>query len=193
MAALGSMRNPEEELLYPLSEFYERWGLPLPNAEEIEGREMPDPYRKLLVHDRDMTPTLEQAHGQRTHLHTSDRVLRSHVLSRQVVLVLEDDETAVEMGAIKIYLERFSLDVRSLIHQCHVPLGTILNTYSIVHETRPTVFFRVEADKLIAERLDVECGSLLYGRRAELTDRSHQALARVIEILPLSEGTEVER
>jgi len=180
--------SANENLLYPLSEFYDRWGLTLPRAEEIEGGEMPEEYRSLLVHDRDMTPTLEAAYGGRAHLHTKDRVLRSHVLSRQVVLVLEDDETVIELGAIKIYLNRFPLDARSLIHECLVPLGTILKTYSIAHDTRPSCFFQVEADNLIRGRLGVNDAGLLYGRRAVLRDRSKQALARVIEILPPSKG-----
>jgi len=190
VVALGSSVNPEQEMLYPLTEFYARWDLPLPAAVEIDGGEMPQPYRNLLVHKRDMTPTLEEAHRKKTHLHTLDKVLRSHVLSRQVVLVLEDDKTVVELGAIKIYLERFPLDARGLINECHVPLGTILKNYKIVHETRPALFFRIEADRVIAEGLSVEAGTVLYGRRAELRDRSNQALARVIEILPPSEGIE---
>lgn len=190
MAAVGNNVNPEREMLYPLSEFYARWGLPLPDAVEIEGDAMPQPYRSLLVHERDMTPTLEAAHAQNTHLHTLDKVIRSHVLSRQVVLVLEDDKTVVEMGAIKIYLGRFPLDARSLINECHVPLGTILKNYRIIHETQPELFFQAKADSVIAGRLEVDPGTTVYGRRAELRDKSRQTLARVIEILPPSAGIE---
>ena len=35
-------------------------GLPLPVMEQIQADEMPEPYRSLLVHDSDMTSTLEE-------------------------------------------------------------------------------------------------------------------------------------
>src|SRR6266702_1049221 len=41
-------------LFYPLNEFYEQAGLPLPSVAEVEARDVPEPYRSLLVHDRDM-------------------------------------------------------------------------------------------------------------------------------------------
>jgi hypothetical protein len=46
--------------VYPLDEFYARSGLPLPRIERTSGEEVPEPYRSLLVHQNDMTPTLEQ-------------------------------------------------------------------------------------------------------------------------------------
>ena len=54
---------------YPLDEFYAQAGLPLPAIEQIGGEDMPEPYRSLLVHQRDMTPTLEKFHGGKIHVH----------------------------------------------------------------------------------------------------------------------------
>jgi len=45
---------------HPLDEFYARAGLPMPSLQELTGKEVPEPYRSLLVHENDMTPTLEQ-------------------------------------------------------------------------------------------------------------------------------------
>ena len=56
------------DLLYPLNEFYAEAGLALPSATRINGREMPEPYRRLLVHDRDMTPTMEAAYDRKMNL-----------------------------------------------------------------------------------------------------------------------------
>ena len=47
------------EPLYPLDAFYAASGLPAPTFTMIDGGDMPQPYRKLLVHDDGMTPTLE--------------------------------------------------------------------------------------------------------------------------------------
>src|ERR1700761_5427779 len=53
----------ELELLYPLTLFRRKGGGPLPQYELVDGGEMPDPYRKLLVHNGDMTSRLEAFHG----------------------------------------------------------------------------------------------------------------------------------
>ena len=50
---------------YPLTEFYARAGRPLPVPEPLAPADVPEPYRRLLVHGNDMTPTLERFHGER--------------------------------------------------------------------------------------------------------------------------------
>ena len=43
-------------------------GRTLPPIEQVPGESVPEPYRQLLVHQDDMTPTLEKFHGDRVHL-----------------------------------------------------------------------------------------------------------------------------
>ena len=57
-----------DNFAYPLSDFYRRAKLPAPRLETIPGDEVPEPYKSLLVHKNDMTPTLEQFHNSRIHL-----------------------------------------------------------------------------------------------------------------------------
>ena len=49
--------NQPENLLDPLDRFYLASGVPVPEAAKIEAECIPEPYRSLLVHDNDMTPT----------------------------------------------------------------------------------------------------------------------------------------
>ena len=42
---------------HPLDEFYANAGRALPKIEAVDGIAVPEPYRQLLVHDGDMTPT----------------------------------------------------------------------------------------------------------------------------------------
>ena len=56
--------KPDWNLIYPLSEFYEQSGLSLPSVARVEGQDIPARYRSLLVHEHDMTPTLEDAYRQ---------------------------------------------------------------------------------------------------------------------------------
>src|SRR2546423_14144336 len=73
---------------HPLDEFYARAGLRLPAIERIGGEEIPQPYRGLLVHEDDMTPTLEKYHGAEIHLRILGREQREDFYFREVVLQL---------------------------------------------------------------------------------------------------------
>ena len=162
--------------------------MPLPRVGPIDGADMPEPYRGLLVHDNDMTSTLEAAYGQRIHLHVIKCRVRDDVLTRHVVLVLEDDRTAVELGAIKIYLEHFPDRARPPILEGHQPLGTIMRTLNIDHQSHPAAYFRITADSLMTKELFVEGRAPLYGRRNVMANPAGATLAEIAEILPEARG-----
>ncbi len=180
--------KPDWNLIYPLSEFYERSGLSLPPVARIEGREMPAPYRSLLVHDRDMTPTLEDAYGRGVRLRVLAYQLLGNVVSRQVALLARGRERPVAFGAIKIDLEPFPEPARSLVLELKQPLGTILRTQGIEHTSRPDAFVRIESDALINGALQLRGSCELFGRRNVILDSKERVLAQVVEILPPSNG-----
>ena len=76
---------------------------------------MPEPYRRLLVHDRDMTPTMEAAYDRKMNLRVLKYALDQEVFSRQILLIPEGSETPVVFGAIKIYLDEFPAAARDLV------------------------------------------------------------------------------
>ena len=180
--------TPEPTLIYPLDEFYERAGLPLPPMIPVDGHEVPEPYRGLLVHARDMTPTLESAYGRNIHLRVLDRTLAGNVLSREVVLVPEGGSAPVAFGVIKINLEHFSEPARALVLEGQEPLGAILRGQAIAHTSHPNPYFRVTADPLMRKALHLAETCVLYGRRNVILDGAGRTLAQVVEILPPSNG-----
>lgn len=190
---MKSPSNPETPRLapslvlpiaYPLDDFYARAGQPLPEIRQIPAEQVPEPYKTLLVHHHDMTPTLERFHGDPVRL----RVLRSDTREiyyfREVVLTLSRDETPVEFGAIKINLSLFPPNARKLILEEREPLGHILGSCHLVHSSRPKAFLSIQSDSLIGEALGLGQPSLLYGRRNTLSDPQHRPLAEVVEIIP---------
>ena len=177
---------PEPNLLYPLNEFYHRLGLTLPAAIQVEGDEVPEPYKSLLVHSRDMTPTLAEFYQCGIQLRVLRHSLRHDIFSREIVLVLEGDQRRVVFGAIKIYLKRFPTEARRLVQEMKQPLGTILQTQGIAHTSRPEAFIQVRADATINSALGLTGSHLLYGRRNVLWNSSQEPLAKVVEILPPS-------
>lgn len=170
--------------LFPLSEFYAHAKLPLPAIEPIPGDAVPEPFKSLLVHSNDMTPTLEAFHQSEIHLEIVSRERRGDFYFREVVLHLIHNEKPVEFGAIKIYLGRFPEEAQDLILQEEIPLGGILKRCRVQHHTEAKAFLRVEADMLIGEKLGLGTPTTLYGRKAVISDPQHRPLCEIVEILP---------
>ena len=62
--------NIGNEFTFPLDEFYHLGKRDLPSIEPIDRLEIPEPYKSLLVHERDMTSTLSKFHDDIIQLST---------------------------------------------------------------------------------------------------------------------------
>jgi len=180
--------SPVLPFAFPLDEFYLRAGITLPRIERIDGESVPEPYNSLLVHSQDMTPTLEQFHGDTIHLEVLRREVRDDFYFREVMLKLDGGERPVEFGAIRIDLSLFAAGVRRLILDERLPLGHILKDCGVAHSSRPKAFLRVESDEFMNGVLELTGANTLYGRRNTLFDPHQRALAEIVEILPPTEA-----
>jgi chorismate-pyruvate lyase len=175
--------------VYPLSEFYAHAKLSLPQIEMIPGEAVPDPFRSLLVHRNDMTPTLEAFHQSDIHLELLSRERRGDFYFREVVLRLNRNELPVEFGANKVYLGRFSEEAQDLILQEQLPLGRILKDCRVPHRTEAKAYLRVQSDTLIGEKFGLTQSVTLFGRKAVICDLQGRPLSEIVEILPPVTGT----
>ena len=175
--------------IHPLDEFYVRNGRALLEFAPVPATEVPEPYRTLLVHERDMTRTLEQFHHGVIHL----SVLSSHhegdAYWRESVLKLDGSNQPVEYGAIKIHLNRFPEPWRTQILEERRPLGGILNASGIRYVSRPTAYLRFSPDEFITCALNFQGAVLLFGRQNTLRNAAGEVLAEIIEILPPANRT----
>jgi len=170
-----------KSLLWPLSEFWtnERaW----PEVERVEAAEIPAPYRRLLVHDRDMTPVLESYWGSELHLEVLARAEARGELFRHVILRTKEAKAA-SFGAIRIRLGAFPPEAAKAISEGRVPLGAILRDYRIEHRSAPTGFFRMAANALTRQAFGPADTAVHYGRHNELL-APQGLLAEVVEVLP---------
>lgn len=179
-----SQVNPiAQPIAYPLDDFYAQAGRPLPRIEAVDGKAVPEPYQTLLVHQNDMTPTLEKFHGSQIHLEVLSRQQRDDYYFREVILLTKEG-TPVEFGAIKINLSLFPQAARSLILAESIPLGTLLGEYKVTHSSRPKAFLRIESDDFINTAFKLSGKRWLYGRRNTLWNPQQLPLAEIVEILP---------
>lgn len=169
---------------FPLKEFYAHAGLPLPHVEVIAGDQIPEPYRTLLVHANDMTPTLEEFHRDSIHLEILRTERRGPFYFREVILRLNGNDRAVEFGANKIHLACFPEDAQALILEEYFPLGRILKECSVRHSTEAKAFLKVESDSVMGGAFGLQTPTSLYGRKALIVDLHHRPLSEIVEILP---------
>jgi len=171
-------------IAHPLDEFYGQMGLTLPPLHQMDGEAVPQPYKQLLVHHDDMTPTLENFHGCDIHLRLLGRRRKRDQYFREVVLLLDGTDEPVEFGAIKIYLNLFTPEARQQILEERRPLGHIMQECGVRHSSRPKAFLRLASDKFINQALQLSGAHVLYGRRNTLFDPQERPLAEIVEILP---------
>jgi hypothetical protein len=168
-----------------LDMFYEaRADSPALPAELVEPGEIPEPYRRLLVHRNDMTPTLEAYGGERIGLRVLHRIVNEATLCRHVVLEGARSKRPLEYGAIRISLPTLSEEARRRVIECRVPLGSILHTCGIAHRSCPGGFFKVQSTPAMIRALKLDGPRWLYGRCNCLSNEAGPVIAEVVEILP---------
>ena len=168
-----------------LGTFYEdRPEAPPTRAELIDPAQMPEPFRRLLVHKSDMTSTLEKYRGEPLELLVLDRTIRDGFLFRHIVLAGRETRQPMEYGAIRIALTALGEQARREVIECRIPLGRILTSHGVTHASCPGGFFQVQSNALMNRVLKLDGPRWLYGRCNCLSDASGRVLADVVEILP---------
>lgn len=170
--------------LLPFHFFYEKSARELPDFTFLRGGEVPYPYRSLLVHENDMTPTLAAFHHSRLYLKVHQSEANEDFVMRLVSLHAASSDKPVEYGAIAIQLGPLPPAVREKVVEGRKPLGGLLGEYGVVHSGSPQAYFSVPADVLISQALHQEEGEILYGRCNQLLDREGMVFADIVEILP---------
>lgn len=176
--------------LMPLHFFYEQRGIELPDFQFLGGKEVPYPYRSMLVHENDMTPTLAAFHHSRLYLEVMEKEVNDDFLLRFVILRSIAADMPVEFGAIAIHLAGFAPEVREAIVAGRVPLGGILADFGVEHHGSPAAYFAVSADEVIGAALAQPLHTKLHGRCNQLLDGEGQVFADIVEILPKSDESE---
>jgi chorismate-pyruvate lyase len=171
-------------ILYPLNIVYAQAGIVPPVARRIAPEDIPLPYRSLLVHERDMTYTLEQHFGGRIVLRALSTFTKGRWFFRRVLLVLEYSGRPVEMGAIRIDLQAFPARIRAGILRGQVPLGRLLRDGRVGYRSRPRVFLALTPSAEMMGVFWMREPKTLYGRQTEMT-LDGRKIGDIVEVLPL--------
>ena len=149
-----------------------------------EPSDLPEPYRSLLVHDVDMTSTLERHHGEKMALEVLvDGETDDHYF-REVILRSAKSGKAAEFGLIEIEVAQFPENLRESILSGRKPLGGILNESGMIYLSRPLGYFSVAREQLPPKLSALGGADTFYGRYNKLSAENGACLARILEILP---------
>ena len=157
-----------------------------PEAEIISGQEMPEPYRKLLVHTHHMTVTVESFYD----LPVDVRVLQTHrdgdFYGRKILLQLQGSERVVQFGIVRIDLSCCSPPVRDEILAQRTPLGRVLIRHNVLRRIQPTDYLRVKTSPQMSAWFGLSEPATTYGRLGVIFC-DHRPAIEVLEILaPIS-------
>jgi len=172
-----------------LERFYTRYGLEFPRITTLRNEEMPEPYKRLLIHCHDMTSTLETYYGSPMKITVLSREVESGAYLREVLLKPEGGTPPVEYGVIHIHLDQLPANARRRVLEEERPLGNILYTEAVPYLSWPQSFFRVGPDAHMERVLCLQQPLVLYGRRNLLLDGNRHLLAEVIEVLAPAPGS----
>lgn len=182
--AATATRRGHRNVLYPLDRVYARAGVTAPKVKVIRPDSIPMPYRTLLVHDIDMTVTLEQHFGDRVTLRPLSTFTSGQSYFRRVLLVQEYSGRPVEMGAIRMRLDAFGPRLRGRILRNEVPLGRLLRDARFDYVSRAIAFLAVTPNPEMMGVFWMREPKTLYGRRTEVI-RHGTRIGDIVEVLPL--------
>ena len=171
-------------MLFPLDFVYARSGVELPRVKAIDPDDIPLPYRSLLVHQSDMTLTLERHFGGRVALRPLSTFAHGPWYFRRVLLAQEYTGRPVEMGAIRIKVSAFPDRIRRQILKNDIPLGRLLRDGGVQYESRPKMFLSVTPNPEMMGVFWMREPKTLYGRRTEMI-RNGVKIGDIVEVLPL--------
>ncbi len=185
----NNLNELTQSLMWPLNLFYAYYKRDMPEITPLFDWHMPEPYKQLLVHECNMTPTLEAFYTSRIHIERLNVVPDKQECSREVVLHLDTDKRPVEYGASRIFLNNLPQEAVDQICEGHMPLGTILNQNNCEHTVELSGFFKVKPTSFFSNVFLSTHGTALYGRRNTLVAPDGKPIAEVCEILPPVENT----
>ena len=159
-------------------------------AQELEmigAERVPEPYHRLLVHERDMTSTLSAFHDEEVALSVLHQRVADREVVRHVVLRGRRSGRALEFGASRIRLDALDGSARADVLQGEKPLGGILNAAGMHYRSCPGGFLRTRPHEALSRSLELDAvgrSQWLYGRCNCLSRGEGGTIAEVVEILP---------
>jgi chorismate-pyruvate lyase len=155
---------------------------PIRAYEYIAAEDVPEPYRKLLVHEHHMTVTVEAHHGSLVDVRILERKHEGDLYARKILLTLQSTGKVVQFGIVRIRFEHCSALVREAIVAGNTPLGRVLIEHNVLRRIEPTAYLRILPGAAMMEWFGLARPTPTYGRLA-LIHCDGQPAVELLEIV----------
>lgn len=180
---LTDCRTPQEaldELCAPLCGYRPRPG----SCEAVTPDEMPEEYRRLLVHDRHMTLALKEHCGTRLDLYVMDVHRDGDSYRRKIFLTPSGSSQAVELGVVRLDLRQLPSGPKDEILGQQTPLGAVLVKHDVLRRIRPRWYLKFPAGSPMLAWFGYPEDGPFYGRLGTIWC-NHEPAVEVLEIVTL--------
>lgn len=160
-----SIYDPKKELRLLLAFFGDA---KVPHCEPVRPEEIPEPYRRLLVHHDHMTVTLETHHNDKVRVVPYQVHRQGDLYARKLDLITETGGKIVMTGLMLFNFTFCSDEVRDLIIEQKTPLGRILIEHNIMRRVSAGSYMRFETDDEFVARFHLDQPRPAYGRLATI-------------------------
>lgn len=128
--------------------------------------QVPQPYRRLLVHEHHMTVTVEAFYGSLVDVQILERKEQGNDYARKILLSLRRGGKIVQFGLVRIRLDLCMPEVRADIVAGLTPLGRILINHGVMRRIEPTAYLRIVPGPAMMEWFGLKDPTPTYGRLA---------------------------
>ncbi len=113
---------------------------------ETAPEDIPEPARRLLVHNSHMTATLQAHYDQPIELQVLEYRRADDQYRRKILLTIDRGEKVVEFGVIRLDLRFTPPEVQSAILERNQPLGDIFGQHRVLTEVQPMWYLRLPSE-----------------------------------------------
>jgi chorismate-pyruvate lyase len=151
-------------------------------VETVPPDQVPEPYRRLLVHKHHMTVTVEKFYGDKVDVKVLVARRDGDDYVRKILLTLHGSGKVVQFGLPRVNLSLLSEKVRGEIVAGGTPLGRVLIQNHVLRRIEPVAYLAVSLGPGLARPFDVPLGTVTYGRTGVIFTDNRPAI-EVLEIL----------
>ena len=160
--------NPLDELQRLVAPFPGSADTLFLSAEHVPASVVPQPYRRLLVHDQHMTISMESYHQCRVDVDVLDRTVTGMIYCRKIRLRKAGTKIPVQYGLVRFDLSYVVPAVREKILAEEIPLGRVLIEHNVLRHIDLGAILKIQAGPELANALAMPVGGVTYGRLATI-------------------------
>ncbi len=145
--------------------FYER-PQELGTFEPMLAADVPQPYRRLLAHNKHMTVTVEEFHGSKVDVKVLATRRDNGFYSRKILLTRQSDGLVVQFGIPRLNMSYLDEEVRREIESETKPLGRILIDHNVLREVQFAGLWKIQPGPDLGRMFGLSAPQTVYGRTA---------------------------